>query len=75
MFEIFHHKKKEILPIPEGFTADDLKIESSTCTGEKTIGFYNKADKKLYYSELVMDNDDIRSYCAKYGIEAKERES
>ena len=41
-------KISKTLPIPEGYTAQDIKIESSTCTGEKTIGFYDKHDKKLH---------------------------
>lgn len=51
--------KKKILPIPDGFTAEDIKIESSICTGEKTIGFYSAADKKLHFAELVRTNADI----------------
>ena len=56
-------------PIPEGFTENDIKIESSVCTGEKTIGFYSKTDKKLHYSELVRTKRDIDSFYRKYGIE------
>lgn len=56
------------LPIPEGYTAQDIKIESSTCTGEKTIGFYDKHDKKLHYSELVRTERDIRAFYAGYGL-------
>lgn len=62
--------KKAAEPIPEGFTAADIKVESSICTGERTIGFYSKADKKLHYSELVTSNDDIRAFCARYGVSA-----
>ena len=51
--------KKKILPVPDGFTAEDVKIESSICTGEKTIGFYSAADKKLHFAELVRTNADI----------------
>lgn len=63
--------KKSSIPIPEGFTENDIKIESSTCTGEKTIGFYNKSDKKLNYSELVRSQRDIEAFYRKYGIEPK----
>ncbi|MCM1328612.1 MAG: hypothetical protein NC253_04150 [Ruminococcus sp.] len=61
--------KNKILPIPDGFTADDIKIESSVCTGEKTIGFYSHADKKLHYAELVRNNADIEDFYGKYGVE------
>ena len=61
--------KNKTLPIPNGFTAEDIKIESSICTGEKTIGFYSAADKKLHYAELVCTNADIEDFYRKYGIE------
>lgn len=34
--------KKKTAKIPDGFTADDIKIEASICTGEKTIGFFDR---------------------------------
>ena len=37
------------MPVPETYTADDIKIESSTCTGMRTIGFYDRSAKKLVY--------------------------
>jgi hypothetical protein len=61
--------KKKILPIPDGFTPEDIKIESSICTGEKTIGFYSTADKKLHSAELVRTNADIEEFYRKYGLE------
>lgn len=64
-------KKGEILPLPEGFTADDIKIESSICTGEKTIGFFSTAQNKLVFSELVQDEQDIKAFYEKYGLEPK----
>ena len=69
---IFSGKKPVVLPIPQGFTADDIKIESSTCTGEKTIGFYSKVDRKLHYSELVTKRQDIVDFYEKYGIVVKD---
>lgn len=59
--------KNNTLSIPDGYTADDIRLESSTCTGEKTIGFYDKHDKKLHYSELVRSERDIKAFYAKYG--------
>lgn len=61
--------KNKIFPIPNGFTSEDIKIESSICTGEKTIGFYSTADKKLHYAELVRTNADIEDFYRKYGVE------
>ncbi len=60
--------KKTVEAIPEGYTEQDIKVESSTCTGEKTIGFYDKHDKKLHYSELVRTPRDIAAFYAKYGL-------
>lgn len=62
-------KHKKALPIPEGFTRRDIKTESSTCTGEKTIGFYSAAEKKLLYAELVRSEDDIIAFYERYGLE------
>lgn len=61
-------KIKKTIPIPQGFTADDIKVESSICTGEKTIGFYSPADKKLHFAELVRSETDIEAFYEKYGI-------
>lgn len=54
--------------IPQGFTVEDIRIESSICTGEKTIGFYSTADKKLHYAELVRTNADVAEFYRKYGL-------
>lgn len=62
-------KKTAAVPIPEPFTADDVKIESSTCTGEKTIGFYDKSTKKLMFAELIRSEKDIQKFYKKYGIQ------
>lgn len=62
-------KTQKISPIPEGFCADDIKTESSICTGETTIGFYSKKNKRLYYAELVHSNEDILKFYQKYGVE------
>lgn len=58
------------MPVPDGFTAEDIKTESSICTGEKTIGFYSAADKKLHFAELVRTNADIEEFYRKYGLES-----
>lgn len=57
--------------IPTGFTVDDIKMESSVCTGEKIIGFYSTADKKLHYAELVKTDADIDEFYRKYGAKRK----
>lgn len=64
-------KKKKVLPIPEGYTADSVRIEASICTGERTIGFYDQMEKKLVFAELVRTDSDIKAFYEKYGIEYK----
>ena len=60
--------KARIAAIPEGFTGVDIRIESSTCTGEKTIGFYSAADKKLHYAQFVRTQADIEDFYRQYGL-------
>jgi hypothetical protein len=64
---MFRRKKKSI-PIPEGYTVESIRIESSVCTGEKTIGFYDSVQKKLMYAELVESDQDVAAFYEKYGI-------
>ena len=63
------HRKKETLPIPEPFTAADIRTEASTCTGERTIGFYDRGAHRLRYAELVRSAQDIRDFYTKYGAD------
>lgn len=64
---LFKHKKT-IQPIPKECIGLEVRIESSICTGEKTIGFYDPHTKKLIYSELVTSQKDIDNFYSKYGI-------
>ncbi|MGN1412310.1 MAG: hypothetical protein ACI4WH_07405 [Oscillospiraceae bacterium] len=64
---LFKHKKT-IQSIPKECIGLEVKLESSTCTGEKTIGFYDPKSKKLLYSELVTSQKDIDNFYSKYGI-------
>jgi hypothetical protein len=61
-------KKNKVLPIPQGFTAEDIRVESSTCTGERTIGFFSTAENRLMYAELVTRDEDIEKFYEKYGL-------
>ena len=61
------HRKKEPLPVPEPFTAADIRTEASTCTGERTIGFYDRKTHRLRYAELVRSDQDILDFYEKYG--------
>ena len=64
-------KNKQTLKIPDGFSADSIKTESSICTGETTIGFYDEVARKLCYAELVRGEEEIAAFYAKYGVERK----
>ncbi len=61
-------KTQSTLPIPDGFTAASVRIEASTCTGERTIGFFSPAENRLMYAELVKSEADIKKFYKKYGI-------
>ncbi len=63
--------KKAKERIPDGFTEADIKIESSICHGEKTIGFYSAKEKRLCHAELVKSDEDIMSFYRKYGLKHK----
>lgn len=62
----------KIKPLPEGFTEDDIKIESSACTGETVIGFFSKTENKLMFAELVRSEADIEKFCKKYGCKRRQ---
>lgn len=54
--------------IPEGFSEKDIKIESSTCTGEKTIGFFDRSENRLKFAELVESERDVEAFYKRYGL-------
>ena len=62
-------KKKTVKSIPEECRGMEIKIMSSTCTGEKTIGFYNRNTREIMYPELVKSDSDIDAFYEKYGLE------
>ncbi|MCD7741685.1 MAG: hypothetical protein LUI06_05735 [Ruminococcus sp.] len=55
--------------IPKECEGLKVRIESSTCTGERTIGFYDPSDKRLHCAELVRSDEDIEAFYKKYGLE------
>ena len=56
-------KKKTVKPVPEECRGMEIKIMSSTCTGEKTIGF-----REIMYPELVKSDSDVEAFYEKYGL-------
>ena len=55
-------------PVPDDCKGLEVKVQSSTCTGEKVIGFYDRKTRELKYSELVRSENDIESFYEKYGL-------
>ena len=53
-------KKKTVKPIPEECRGMEIKIMSSTCTGEKT--------REIMYPELVKSDSDVEAFYEKYGL-------
>ncbi len=69
MMHLFFRKRiTKPMPLPDGCTPEQIRIESSICTGEKTIGFYDAAEKKLRYAELVREESDIAAFYTRYGL-------
>lgn len=60
-------KKRTTMPVPEECKCMEIKIQSSACTGEKTIGFLNRVTGELEYTELVRTQADIDAFYEKYG--------
>ena len=54
--------------VPDECRGMEVKIESSTCTGEKTIGFFDPVSRKLLYRELVRSELDVADFYEKYGL-------
>ncbi len=60
--------KKKRCAVPEGCEGMEIKVISSTCTGEKVIGFYDRKTRELRYSELVESERDIKDFYERYGL-------
>ncbi len=71
LMKISPNLKNRSAKIPDGFSEDDIRTESSTCTGEKTIGFFSRAENKLMFAELVRSDEDIDKFYKKYGLKRK----
>ncbi len=61
-------KQKKHTPVPPECEGMEIKVMSSTCTGERTIGFYNRNTRELMYIELVRSQADIDAFYEKYGV-------
>lgn len=59
--------------VPPECAGMEIKTQTSTCTGEKIIGFYNRNTRELMYSELVKSPCDIAEFYKKYGIKQEKK--
>lgn len=65
--------RKKVLPVPAGCEGMQIKVMSSTCTGERVIGFYDRKTHELKYSELVESESDIQRFYEKHGLKNNEK--
>ncbi len=61
-------KKYRPVPIPEECKGMQIRTESSICTGERVIGFYDPVSRKLLYTQLAQNDSQIDAFYEKYGI-------
>lgn len=60
--------KKTVKKVPDGCEGLEIKVQTSTCTGEKTIGFFDRKSGELKYKELVRTKGDIDAFFESYGL-------
>lgn len=63
-----HRKNGKKLP-PEGMRAADIQKQSSICTGETVIGFYDPKTDRLLQAVVVRSVQDVADYYRMYGFE------
>ena len=61
-------RKKVTKKVPEECEGLEIKVQTSTCTGEKTIGFFERKSGELKYRELVRTKEDIDAFYESYGL-------
>ncbi|EFB75684.1 hypothetical protein SUBVAR_05458 [Subdoligranulum variabile DSM 15176] len=54
---------------PAGMTADDIRTQSSVCTGETMIGFWDSHTGRLQQAVVVRNDADIAAFYRSYGWE------
>ena len=52
---------------PAGLGIDDVRTERSICTGEMTVGFYDRRTGRLVQSRFVRGEKDIAAFYRAYG--------
>lgn len=60
-------KEKQLLTPPQGLGREDVRTESSICTGETLVGFYDAASGKLLRAVVVRTPADFAAFYHAYG--------
>ena len=63
---IFYRKPKA--RVPEECEGMEVRVQRSACTGEQTIGFYDRKTGQLRYAELVRGPEDIKAFYERWGV-------
>lgn len=70
---MFFFKKKAPLTPPPGFGVRDIRTQSSVCTGETLIGFYDAAGDRLLQAVVVRTPEDRADFYRAYGFAPPEK--
>ena len=62
-------RKKEIQTPPQGMGIADIQRQSSICTGETVIGFWEPKSGRLLQSVVVRSPKDEADFYRAYGFE------
>lgn len=65
---LFHRRPPHLTP-PEGFGAGDIRTQSSICTGETTVGFYDPHTGNLLRAVVVRTPQDLADFYRSYGFD------
>lgn len=60
-------RKEKIELVPQGCENLEIRTQSSICTGETVIGFYDPVSRELRCSQLVRTPEEAAAFCARYG--------
>lgn len=62
-------RNQTLLTPPTGMTLADIKTQSSICTGETLIGFWDSHTGQLQRAVVVRNDADIAAFYRVYGWE------
>lgn len=65
----FKRRKTEVLVPPQGLGRENIRRQSSICTGETIIGFQDPKTGQLLQAVVVRSPKDESEYYRSYGFE------